>query len=268
MISVRRRPTLQDPYRLDDGTTERLLGGSLVVEDAPPRYRLVVRTLGRLRSSTTFTRRVCDPALAARLVDEVLLGASPPAPRRRHRPVRLAATGLLGALVTFTGLAAANALPGAAQSTASEMLRRIGVHVPDPNGDTGSRPAVRGGSGTPGTPDGTTGNGTGNRTGNGKGSDISGLAHTTDSTGVDKGAEISTDASGGKSQAGQHGAAGTAPAANGPPASVPPVGVGSGPGSATHAPPNPPGATTAETNSGGHSSAGSSNGGQGASHKP
>lgn len=39
----------------------------------------------------------------------------------------------------------------------------------------------------------------------GQGSDVSHLATTTDLTGVDKGAAISTLASGGQSQAGQHG---------------------------------------------------------------
>jgi hypothetical protein len=246
----------QDPYRLDTGTTERLLGGSILVDDAPPRYRRVVRALGRLRASTSVARRTCEPAMAARLADEVVREVPRPSAHGPGRSVRLAAAGLLGALVTFSGLAAANALPDVAQRTASELLSRVGVHVPDPETDTPPRPGPHGASGAHQAPAGTTGKG--------KGTDISGLAHTTDSTGVDKGAEISTDASGGKSQAGQHGAAGSAP-----PASVPrPTGASGGPGSTAHTAPSPPGASTADTASGGHSSAGSANGDQGTTHKP
>jgi hypothetical protein len=44
--------------------------------------------------------------------------------------------------------------------------------------------------------------------GKGHGPEISKLARTTDAKGVDKGAQISTAASGGKSHAGRHGSAG------------------------------------------------------------
>src|SRR6478736_812543 len=239
MISSGRRPIRSDPYRLDGGTTERLLGGSLVAEDAPPRYRRVARTLGRLRVSTTVAHRACEPAMAARLADEVVRAEPRASAPDLRRSARLAAAGLLGALVTFSGLAAANALPGAAQSAASELLGKVGVHVPDPEGDAPSHPGAGGGSRPHDAPDGTTGKG--------RGSDISGLAHTTDSTGVDKGAEISTDASGGESQAGQHGAVATGPPSSRPPASGPrPAGAGGG-GSSAETAPGPPGASTADT---------------------
>ncbi|MCU1461785.1 MAG: hypothetical protein JWO37_1860 [Acidimicrobiales bacterium] len=119
---------------------------------------------------------------------------------------KLAAAGLTGALALTTGLAAANALPGAAQDVASDALAKVGVSVPGPNDHAGDHPNTRGQStdhtadtATPNTP-----------TSNGKGSEISNLAKTTDATGVDKGAEICTAASDGKCQAGQHGPGATA----------------------------------------------------------
>jgi hypothetical protein len=83
----------------------------------------------------------------------------------------------------------------------------------------------------------------------GKGAKISSLATTTDLEGVDKGAAISTLASGGQSQAGQNGQAGAEH------------------GSAAQAP-SSDGAATADSASGGHSTAGAANGSAGQSHRP
>ena len=138
-------------------------------------------------------------------------------------PVKAAlATSATAALILAGAFsaAAAGALPGAAQDTAHEVLAKIGVTVPGPNEASGviptaaARPARttrrrrrpprtpprhgdrRGHTDTTETDEGSAG----------KGSEISELAKNTESTGVDKGAEISTQASGGNSQAGQHGA--------------------------------------------------------------
>jgi hypothetical protein len=60
---------------------------------------------------------------------------------------KFAAAGLTGALALTTGLAAANALPGAAQSTASDALAKVGVSVPNPNSHSSVHANTRGKSG-------------------------------------------------------------------------------------------------------------------------
>jgi len=57
---------------------------------------------------------------------------------------KLAAAGLTGALALTTGLAAANALPSAAQGVASDALANVGVNVPNPNSHSGAHPGTRG----------------------------------------------------------------------------------------------------------------------------
>jgi hypothetical protein len=81
-----------------------------------------------------------------------------------------------GALIGIPGLAAANALPDPAQHAVSRVLHEVGISVPG----TEDHPASTG-------------------------QEISNIATTTNSIGVAKGAEISTAASGGKSQASQQG---------------------------------------------------------------
>ena len=181
--------------------------------------------------------------------------------RSRRRIVYVASAAMVGSVSLFTGLAAANALPGAAQSVASDVLSHLGVSVHDPNQHAGDHPDTRGnGAGLPAVPTTPT-------TGNGKGGDISQLAHTTPATGVDKGAAISTEASGGQSQAGQHGASATAPPAA-PDAHAPfstPNAGGTGTADTASGGRSAQGTTNAATHSDGHSSAGSSNA---TNHKP
>jgi hypothetical protein len=96
----------------------------------------------------------------------------------------------VGALTVATGgFAFAGALPPPAQDAVSKVLDRVGITVPSAT-DSSDRdhPASTG-------------------------QEISTIATTTDATGVAKGAEISTVASGGMSQAGEHGSA--APTASG-----------------------------------------------------
>ena len=83
---------------------------------------------------------------------------------------------------------------------------------------------------------------------------ISSIATTTTSTGVAKGAEISTAASGGKSQAGQHGRAGQ----TGAPSQLPSVG-GTGTADAASGGKSTHGTAKANEKSGGRSMAGSGN---------
>lgn len=164
---------------IDDDTTDRLLAGRIDPDDAPPGYAGVARILqaaGSLPRSEHLSREA-ELVVAAR---EVMGLRSPPGggaggSRTRHRRL-VAGLVVTGALVGIPGLAAANALPDPAQHAVSRVLDKVGISVPG-NED---HPASTG-------------------------QEISNIATTTSSVGVAKGAEISTAASGGKSQAGQHG---------------------------------------------------------------
>lgn len=135
----------------------------------------------------------------------------------------------VGAGVLLTGGAAAAAtgsLPAGAQTTAQSVLGSLGINVPGPNSQNANDHAgqQQGQSAdhvpTPTTDETATSQGEDQTTDDqsstdptdsqGQGSEISKLATTTTLTGVDKGAAISTQASGGKSQAGaDHSQAGT-----------------------------------------------------------
>jgi hypothetical protein len=99
--------------------------------------------------------------------------------RTRASRIRLVAVVAAGTLLGTGGLAAAGSLPDPAQDIVADALARVGVALPG-----GSDEPVEAAS---------------------TGAAISQLATTTEATGVDKGAVISTEASGGMSQAGQHG---------------------------------------------------------------
>lgn len=118
----------------------------------------------------------------------------------------LAASATAGLLLTGgVSAAVAGALPGAAQDTARTMLARVGVTVPGADEASAGHADERG---TSTDHDSAADASAGSRAGDsGKGGKVSDLARTTDATGVDKGAEVSGLASGGKSQAGRHGKA-------------------------------------------------------------
>jgi hypothetical protein len=194
------------PLPLDDETADRLLAGRVAPEDAPPGYGPVVRLLDAVSAEVAAEELELEGEGVVAFVRAVR--SSEPAisvsPRRFTMPLtlsraRLVAAALMAALVTSAGLASAGSLPGAAQDVASEMLGKLGVSVPGANDHAGTHPDGRGSSRTaPAAP-----------SAEGKGSEISELTRTTDATGVEKGAVVSTAASEGKSQAGQHGSAAT-----------------------------------------------------------
>ena len=178
---------------------------------------------------------------------------------------RMTAAFVAVALACTAGLASAGSLPGAAQDIASAMLAKVGISVPGPNEHAGTHPSVRGSS-SDASSDAVTR------------SDTAELATTTDLTGVDKGAAVSSAASDGKSQAGQHGSAsggsapvdtpnsggtGTADTASGGKSSqgTSTAGAASGGASSAGSGNASSGEETADSASGGHSSAGQS-------HKP
>jgi hypothetical protein len=146
----------------------------------------------------------------------------------------------------------AGALPGAAQDVASSVLSSVGVSTPDPDGHAGDHPDTRGNSAdhtstdAPSSPPSDPG----------KGADISSLATTTNATGIAKGAEISSAASDGQSQAGQN--PGTPPVSTPNTGGTPTADTASGDNSS-------PGTGIANNASDGHGAAGSDNA---AGHKP
>ena len=221
---------------IDEGTLDRLLQGRILPDDAPPGYSVVASILVAAASppSPEELRMQASHVVAARDA----IGRR----RRRFRagPLGLA-TGLvlIGALLLLPGLAAAHVLPDSAQHGVTTVLQKIGITIPANT----SRPT------TPTAPPSTDHPAS-------TGSDISSLARTTDATGVAKGAEISTVASGGKSQAGQHG---KAEASGGSPPVDTPNGGGTGTGDTASGGHADRGTTTADDHSGGHSSGGSGN---------
>ena len=219
------------PVPLDLDTADRLLAGALAPEDAPPGYAKVARLLEGASAEATPDEFARETEVVALMAAEVRLSSSTESssPRRAFMPFalsrpRVSAAAVAAAFACSAGLASAGALPGAAQDVASAMLAKVGISVPGSNESAGDHPNVPGS--TADTSDVATGSG------------ISGLATTTELTGVNKGAAISSAASDGKSQAGQHG-----------PASGESARVDT---------PNGGGTGTADTASGGKSSNGSS----------
>jgi hypothetical protein len=153
---------------------------------------------------------------------------------------RITAAFVVAALACTAGLASAGSLPGAAQDIASAMLAKIGVSVPGPNDHAGTHPSVRGKSDVPSNA--------------ATRSEIADLATTTELTGVDKGAAISSAASDGKSQAGKHG-----PPSERSELNETPNAGGTGTANAASGGASSHGTSTADAASGGHSSAGSAN---------
>jgi hypothetical protein len=220
------------PLPLDTGTADRLLAGSVKPEDAPPGYGRVVRLLeaASAEGSSKELAREAETVAAMKAALRLPVHRNVASSRRSFMPFalsrpRLTAAAFAAAFAASVGLASAGSLPGAAQDVASEMLAKVGITVPGPNDSAGTHPDVRGNStSVPVAPADA-----------GKGAEISEVATTTDLTGVEKGAAISSAASGGKSQAGQHGSASGAGAVETP---------------------NSGGTGTADTASGGKSSAG------------
>jgi hypothetical protein len=169
---------------LDDDTADRLLAGLIAPDDAPPGHAQVARIVRAAKAAPTareLVRQDEHVAEAARTVGAARI-TRPPAPRRasvgsRFQRTKVVATLVVGTLAGTTGLAMASVLPAPAQDAVSGVLAKVGISVPSGV----DHPA-------------------------GTGEEISHVATTTESTGVDKGAEISGIASGGMSQAGEHGA--------------------------------------------------------------
>jgi len=267
------------PVPLDLDTADRLLAGTVAPEDAPPGYANVARLLESAAAEPTADQLSRETEVVAMVARAVRSSSSihTASPRRFFMPFALSRPRITAAFVAVTltctvGLASAGSLPSAAQDIASAMLAKVGISVPGPNEHAGTHPSVRGSS-SDASSDASTG------------SEIGELAATTELTGIDKGAEMSSVASDGKSQAGQHGSAsggsppvdtpnsggtGTADTASGGKSShgTSTADAASGGASSAGSGNASSGEETAEGASGGHSSAGSDNGNAGQSHKP
>jgi hypothetical protein len=234
------------PLSLDMDTADRLLAGAVGPEDAPPGYAELARLLEAVSAEATSHELAYEADVVGEVASVVRSSSSTHSPRRSFMPFALSrpriTAALVGAALACTiGLASASALPGAAQDIASEMLAKVGISVSGSNDNTGTHQDVRGTSTV--TPSDA-----------GKGSDISDLATTTELSGVDKGATISSAASEGKSQAGAHGGA----AGGSTPVATPNTG-GTGTADTASGGESSTGTGTANTASAGHSSAGSAN---------
>lgn len=132
---------------LDRDTADRLLSGRVVPDDAPPGYDGVARVLTALRAPATDVELGrLDEAVAAAI--GIIAGSRPApvaAPRRPARHtwttrVKLVALAVLGLMVLTSGLAAAGVLPDPAQNLVSDVLSKVGIHVPSAD----DRPAAPG----------------------------------------------------------------------------------------------------------------------------
>ena len=235
---------------LDTDTLDRMLAGGIHPDDTPPGYSEVARVLLAVAEATDNVELVHETAHVA-LAMELVQQRSPVSAsshQRSSRRSRSMASGrhrgkigglvVIGALIGSTGLAAAGVLPDAAQDAFSKVLDKVGITVPP-------------GSEHPAS----------------SGDEVSGVATTTDATRGDKGGGISSVASGGKSQAGQHGApisaasggSQGAPAGHVPHAQAGHVPHGGGTGTAGAAGHDANDTTTSHDHPEGRSSAGSGN---------
>jgi hypothetical protein len=268
----------RDPLRLDDGTADRILHG-LSPDDVPRAYRRVAALVRELTAVPTEAElageRRAVTTLAPRFREVAATSARDrTAALHRRRRFRVVGAVLVGSATLFAGLGAAGALPGAAERVASDVLSTVGVSTPftaaDTHADTHADTRGRSGGAPPDaaatSAHPTTGNGTGASGGasGGKGSTVSQLAQDPSTEGVAKGATVSSEASNGQSQAGEHGSPSSPPA---PHVDSPNPG-GSGTGDAASGGDSATGTDSADDASGGRSAAGSADTGTGSATKP
>jgi hypothetical protein len=228
---------------LDRDTADRLLAGVIPRDDAPPGYAEVARLVEHLRAAPAPAELADERVAVAAAVRSLRDRAPAPVDVRRWRMrvqsrAKLSAIIVIATLFGTAAMAAANVLPDAAQDGLSHALSHVGITVPHSSAD----PASDHPSST--------------------GQEISTIATTTDATGVAKGAEVSSAASGGVSQAGQHGGSTSSAAADqgdSAPVTVPNTG-GTGTADGASGGADGTGSGTADQTSDGRAAEGSSNG--------
>jgi hypothetical protein len=227
---------------LDTDTLDRMLAGGIHPDDAPPGYSEVAGVLLAVAEEGLHGALADEDAHVA-LAVELVQQRSPVSPSSDRRSSRRSKKSIsrghrgkigglvvIGALVGSTGLAAAGVLPDSAQDAFSHALDKVGITVPA-------------GSDHPAS----------------SGEELSGIATTTDATGGEKGAEISSVASGGSSQAGQHGSAGITHEGLGTPPDKAPNGGAGGVNAARAEGASDQGTSTGDESSLGRNSVGSGN---------
>ena len=224
------RPDISDPLELDHGTAERLLRGDMAADDAPPSYRQVTTMLTALNADATTTELSGEGKAVDAISRRIAAAASSTNTRSTKMKRRLQLVGVtaIGGLTLLSGLGVAGALPGAAQGVASDMLSHVGVSAPNPNEHSDGNTDQRGRSAE--HTDATSHNAGTTAHDARKGSSVSASATDPSTTGLDKGAAVSSGASDGKSQAGQHDATDASPTTpteaapvGTPPVDTPPV---------------------------------------------
>jgi hypothetical protein len=199
---------------LDQDAADRLLAGRTEADDAPPGFDGVARLVSTMTGSP-LGLELEDERIAVAAAVRVLDEAAPvPTHTRRWRMrsklsrTKLAGLVIVGTMIGTTGMAAANVLPDPAQNVVSNALSHVGLTVPSATHtiDTTTVDTTTVDTTTVDTTtvDTTTIDATAVEHPAATGEEISQIATTTDTTGVAKGAEISTTASGGMSQAGMH----------------------------------------------------------------
>lgn len=182
-----------DPLDLDPSTAGRLLDG-LGMDDVPDAYASVAQVLAAVRRPAQAEELTGEAAAVAAFAAAVSAPVVKGSTWLRGK-AKAAAAVLVSGFTLTTGLAAAGALPGPAQSVASEALERVGISVPNPHDDAPPPPPAPVAKDDPAAsteaPDGT------------HGAEVSDTARTTEAEGRDKGAEVSGVASDGKSRAGE-----------------------------------------------------------------
>ena len=139
---------------LDDRTADRLLAGAVTPEDAPPGFAGVADLLQTARPAPAVGKLANEAATVASM-RAAIEGQPVPHPSSRRKKMLaelITAKVLAAAAVVVIGAgsaaAATGTLPGAAQATASDMLAKVGVSVPSPNGHANGHGDIRGKSGT------------------------------------------------------------------------------------------------------------------------
>jgi hypothetical protein len=121
---------------LDDCTVERLLR-ALPPDDAPPGYGGVALLLEEARTEVRTAGSARAEETVAAMVAAVRAGGTAVVPRRRHLRFKMAAAASAGLLALSGGMAAAGALPSAAQHQVSIALAKVGIDLPRGNGGHG-----------------------------------------------------------------------------------------------------------------------------------
>ncbi len=190
-----------DPLDLDGHTASRLMDRDMVCDDAPPQYRHVARLIQALADEATTVELATEGPSVAGIAAAIASSHRPPArrssmPRSFLSAKKKTVAATVGVLALFVGLAAAGALPGAVNP-----LHTDGIDVTTPN-DGHADQRGKSAEHVPETTPPTQGDVSGTADTSGKGADISATAQNPDLTGVEKGAEVSKQASSGQSQAG------------------------------------------------------------------